>query len=279
MGPTLRVVDDLGAELEQVVHRPRDELLVARDRRRRHHDGVTLLHRDVAVVAERHPRERACRLALAARRDDAELVIGELANLVRADDRALGVLEVPELARRFRVVLHRTADDRRLSSPRRRDLHDLPDARDVRSEGRRDHATGRARHDRVEHLRHMSLGLCIARYLRAGRVRHQEEDAFRRDCGEAREVGLPAVDRRVIELPIARVHDGPVRSVDGHADRVGNAVADVVRVAAEIADAERSPRRDLAVCRALRELVLFQLRADEPDGQLGAVDRDVEEVA
>src|SRR5207245_11602447 len=98
---------------------------------------------DVPMVAERHPRECARRLALAAGRDDAELVIGELANLVRADDRALGILEVPELARGLRVVLHRAADDRRLSSPCRRDLHDLADARAVRSERGRRHADGR----------------------------------------------------------------------------------------------------------------------------------------
>src|SRR5438094_591134 len=140
-------------------------------------------------------------------------------------------------------------------------------------------ATWRARHDRVEHLRHVSLGLRVAGHLGAGRVRHQKENALRRDGGEAREVSLPAVDRGVVELPIARVHDGPVRGVDGHADRVGDAVADVVGVAAEIADAERSPRRDLAERRALREFVLFQLRADEPDGELGAIDRDVAEVA
>src|SRR5438128_1654149 len=115
--------------------------------------------------------------------------------------------------------------------------------------------------------------------LGAGRVRQQEENTLRGDGGEACEVSLPTVDRGVVELPIARVHDGPVRGVDGHADRVGDAVADVVGVAAEIADAEWSPRRDLAERRALREFVLFQLRADEPDGELGAVDRDVEEVA
>src|SRR5216683_4578817 len=130
MRTALRVVDDLGAELEEVVDGPRDELLVARDRRRRHDDGVAFLHRDVSMVAERHPRERARRLALAPRRDDAELVVGELADLVRADDRAFRVLEIPELARGLGVVLHRAADDGGLSAPRVRDLDDLPDAGD-----------------------------------------------------------------------------------------------------------------------------------------------------
>ena len=53
--PALRVVDHLGAELEEVVDRPRDELLVAGDRGRRHDDGVAFFDRHVAVIPERHP--------------------------------------------------------------------------------------------------------------------------------------------------------------------------------------------------------------------------------
>ena len=83
----------------------------------------------------------------------------------------------------------------------------------------------------------------------------------------------------MVELPVARVDDRPLRGVDGHADRVGDAVADVVRVAAERADAERRPRRDLDHDRLVGELVLAELRADEPERELRAVNRHVREVA
>jgi hypothetical protein len=53
--PDAGVVDDLRAELEQVVDRAAHQLLVTRDGRGRHDDGVAVLDRDVAVVAERHP--------------------------------------------------------------------------------------------------------------------------------------------------------------------------------------------------------------------------------
>jgi len=56
-------------------------------------------------------------------------------------------------------------------------------------------------------------------------------------------------------------------------------VADVVRVAAERADAERRTGRDLAEGRALGELVLAKLGADQPDRELRAVDRNLEHVA
>src|SRR5207249_12291849 len=101
----------------------------------------------------------------------------------------------------------------------------------------------------------------LARLLGARRVRHQEKHALRRDRREACEVGLAAVDGGVVELPVTRVHDGPVGSLDGDADRIGDAVADVVRVAAEAADGERPTGLDLAEGRALRELVLLQFRA------------------
>src|SRR2546430_772675 len=159
--PALRVVNHLRAELEEVVDCPRDELLVTGDGRCRHDRSVALFHRDMAVVAERHPRERAGRLALASGRDDAELVVGELADLVRADDGAFRILEVAKFARRLGVVLHRAADDRGLSTPRGSDLDDLADARDVRCECGRDHAARRARHDGVEHLGHVALRLRV----------------------------------------------------------------------------------------------------------------------
>src|SRR5712691_923625 len=54
VGPNARVVDDLRTQLEEVVDGAADELFVAGDGRRRHDDGVAVLHRDVPVVAEGH---------------------------------------------------------------------------------------------------------------------------------------------------------------------------------------------------------------------------------
>src|SRR6266542_3322361 len=169
--PARAVVDAVGAAFEQVVDGAAHELLVARDRVRRHTARVAVLHGDVAMVAKRHARQRARGLALATGRDDADLMIGQLRELRRMHDRALRVLEVAEVARGLRVVLHRPPDDRGPATPGVRDLDDLLDPRDVRRECRRDHAAGSARHDRVEDLADMSLGRRVARDLGAGRVR------------------------------------------------------------------------------------------------------------
>src|SRR5204863_6104029 len=120
---------------------------------------------DVTVVAERHARERARRLALRAGRDDADLVVAELVDLLRVDERALGELQVAELARGLRVVLHRAPDDRGPPAPYGRDLDDLLDPRDVRGEGRDEDAPLRAREDRVEQLADVPLRRCVARHL------------------------------------------------------------------------------------------------------------------
>jgi len=128
-----------------------------------------------------------------------------------------------------------------------------------------------------EHLRDVSLGLRVARDLRARRVGHEQEDALRGDRREPSEVGLTSVDRRVVELPVARVHDRAVRRFDGQADRVRDAVTDVIRVTAQATDGERCTRCDLAERGFLRELVLAQLGADEPERELGPVDRHVHE--
>ena len=183
-------------------------------------------------------------------------MVRELADLVGMDDRPLRILEVSELAGRLGVVLHGAPDDRGLSSPRRGDVDDLPDARDVRRERRRDHAAGRPRHDPVEHLGNVTLRLRVPRDLGARRVGHQEEDALRGDRREAREVGLAPVDGGVVELPVARVDDRAIRGLDRDADRVGDAVTHVIGVALDRADGERAARRDLVERGTVGELVL-----------------------
>src|SRR5437899_263389 len=75
MRPRRGIVNDLRAELEEVVDRAGDELLVPRNRRRRHDDGITFLDGDMTVVPEPHSRKLARRLPLVAGRADAALLV------------------------------------------------------------------------------------------------------------------------------------------------------------------------------------------------------------
>jgi hypothetical protein len=86
VGPLDRVVVDVRSGLEQVVDRPGDVLLVARDRARADDDGVAGLDLDEAVVAVGHPGEARHRLALGAGRCDDELVVRHVLDPVLADD-------------------------------------------------------------------------------------------------------------------------------------------------------------------------------------------------
>ncbi len=109
-------------------------------------------------------------------------------------------------------------------------------------------------------LRRVSLGV--------RRVGEQQVDAAIAELGEPPDVGLQAVDRRVIELPVAGVEDAAGGRFDGQADCVG----DGVRHADEL-DAKRAELDCAGVGVGLSQLgrtqqaVLVELRLDEAERQ------------
>ena len=84
------VVEDVGADLEQVVDRAPDDLLVARDRAGADDDRVTRLDLDPAVVAVGHARQAGHGLALGAGGGDHQLVVGHVLEPVLADTSCSG---------------------------------------------------------------------------------------------------------------------------------------------------------------------------------------------
>ncbi len=98
------------------------------------------------------------------------------------------------------------------------------------------------------------------------RVAEQQVDAPVAELGERPDVGLQPVDRRVVELPVARVQDATCRRLDHDRHRVG----DRVRHADEL-EPERpelhgpGSRVRLAQRRRRAEPVLVELRLDEPE--------------
>ena len=101
--------------------------------------------------------------------------------------------------------------------------------------------------------------------------RHRRSDAGA--AGDEDDVVRDVVGQGELALGLGQVHDLAERRVHGDPDGVGDGVADVVRLKLDLADAERLPHGDLAEVGALVELVLLQLRADESERQLRAVDR------
>src|SRR6266511_5019635 len=268
-----RVVEHVRACLEQVVDRAADVLLVAGDRAGADDHRVARLDLDEPVVAVGHPGEAGHWLALAAGRCDDELLGGDLADLVLADDLTCRVFQVAEIAGDPEVLLHRPADDGYLAIERRGGVQDLLDARDVARERGDDNPPVDRFHDLAEGIADGPLRRGIARVLGAGGVGQQADDALRTQPGQNREVGQLAVHGCVVELEVAGVDNRAHRRPQGKSHRVRNRMADPEGEDAERPDLELVPRLH-GYQRVVVELVLPDLVAQEAAGERAGIDRD-----
>ena len=122
--------------VDRLVHRS----LVAGDRRGREDHGVAVVQVHVRVIAVGHAAQRRERLALRPCRDDHELVVREVLDLLRAHQQTLRDVDVAEHAPDVRVLAHRAADQRDAPADRGRGIHHLLDPVDVRGEAGDDDA-------------------------------------------------------------------------------------------------------------------------------------------
>ena len=173
----------------------------------RHDDRVALPDLHLAVVAVGHARERRHRLALRAGAEHGDLVVAQLVEVGRLDQRALLDVGVAEVARDVEVLDHRAAHDGDLAAAGLGGVDDALQAVDVRREARHDHAAGRVADDALERGCDELLGLRDARALGVRGVGQHQVDAVGAEPRELGEIGRPAVDRRVVDLVVARVQD------------------------------------------------------------------------
>jgi hypothetical protein len=146
---------------------------------------------------------------------------------------------------------------------------------DVAREARDDHELARAGDDLVQDGADASLARRVPRLLGVRRVAEEQVHAPARLLRERVEVGRAAVERRLVDLEISRVQDGPVRRVD----RDRHAVGDRVRHAHE-AHRERPNGRALAddggaELGAFSNAVLLQLPLEQREGERRAVHREM----
>ena len=100
------------------------------------------------------------------------------------------------------------------------------------------------------------------------RVAEQQVDAAVADLGELADVGALAVDRRVVDLVVAGVHDPPARRLEDDGGRIGDRMRHADELDAERAELERLVAgRDLAQLGFAQQPVLVELRLDEPERQ------------
>ena len=121
-------IDNVRAELHQIVHRLGDQLLIARNWCCRDDNCITRHNRDLTVIRCCHARKRRHRLPLTARRHNDDLLRAEIVDLINADDRALRCIQITELKGDADDILHTASEDGDTAFVFDRRVNDLLDA-------------------------------------------------------------------------------------------------------------------------------------------------------
>ena len=135
----------------------------------------------------------------------------------------------------------------------------------------------RAREDFLERLDDLDLGSREAAAIDVRAVRKEREHTLRAELREAVQVEVLAIDRRLIDLEIARVHDRPGRARDRERHAARHAVRDPDELDDERPDGHLVPRPDRLEAILRVDAVLHELWLDQRKGHRRAVDRTVEE--
>jgi hypothetical protein len=221
------LVDHLRAPPRQPVDRAEHGVLVAGDQARGEDDRVALPDLDVLVVAGGHQRLSAeygspcCPVEITIR---SGAVVRDVLDL----DLELRVeVEVAEAPGDRHVLDHRPADEHGAAADLGGGVEHLLDPVDVRRERGDDHEPLGVADLVAQRASDGALGRDVAGHVGVGRVREQQVDALVTEAGEVRQVGGHAVDRGLVELEVAGVHDDPVRGPEREGAAVGDRVADL----------------------------------------------------
>ena len=267
------VVQHLRTGSRELVDRVVDAQLVTGYGLRRDDDRVAALDVDRGMVVVRDSRQRRHRLALAARAEDEHLVRRVVVERVGLHECVVRHVHVAERARDVEVLPHRAAHDAHLAAALERDVDRLLHAVDVRGERRDEHAALAQRDDLPEGLADEPLRARETGPLGVRRVSQHQVDAEVAELGETTDVGLEAVDRRVVELVVRRVEDAPAADLDDDAGVVGYRVRHPHELQAERPLLYRPVlRHHLDELRAVGQLVLSELRLDEAEREACADD-------
>ena len=127
--------------------------------------------------------------------------------------------------------------------------------------------------DRMEDRRtDLRLGLGEARDGGVGGVGHEQVDALLAELCERTVVGGNTVDRGLIELEVARVHNSTSRSLQEHAERAGDGVRRGEKLDGEAAEIDVAATLDLAEL-GCTDAELGKLALDEAEGELAGENR------
>ena len=169
---------------------------------------------------------------------------GIAAHVAVADLHAGRNPQVAEPLRDLRVVDHAAADERELAIELRGEVGENLHPVDARREHRDDDLALRAGEDLLEGVDDFQLRAAEPAPLDVGAVGEQHVHAGGAELRDAVKIDVLAVERRLIDLEVAGVHDHAARRLDGQRDAVGHAVRDAQELDDERADGDALARLD-----------------------------------
>ena len=138
-------------------------------------------------------------------------------------------------------------------------------------EARDEHATGSVLNNVPERSAHRGLAWGEAGDVGVRGIRKQQVNTLLGKLVDGVVVGRNAIDGRLVELEVARVHDGTGRRLDIEAERAGDRVRHREELEREAAEADAGAISDLAELRAL-DVVLGELALDHAKRELARED-------
>ena len=270
------VIDHVHALAEQLVDDPAHRHLVAGDGTGGDDDLVAGTHVHLLVGGEGHAVQGAHLLALGAGGDDDLLLRRQALEPVQLHEGVLGHLDIAQVGGDLHDVLHGPAGDGHLPAAGGRGVQHLLDAVDVAGEGGDDDALVTAGELPREGVAHGALAHGVAGALHVGGVGQQSQNALLAQLAEAGQVDDLCVDGGGVDLEVAGVDHGAHPGVDGEGHRVGDGVVHVDELHLELAGPDGHAGLHGDQLGGADQTVLLELQLDEPGGEPGAVDRDID---
>jgi hypothetical protein len=155
-------------------------------------------------------------------------------------------------------------------------IHGDADAMDGRREAGEQNLLARGGEDVVQARNNGFFARCKAGAVHVGGVLQQAEYTLLAEVGESLQVEGMAVGRRKIDLEVSGVEHDADRGVDGKRHAVDQRVRDPDGHDVEDSKREAAAGKDLDQLGVVKQAMLFELALDIGQGELGAVDRDVQ---
>ena len=169
--------DDVGTEAHEVINGAADAGFIARDRRSRNDDRIARHDADAAMVVGSHARQAGHGFALAARRQDEDLIIGITVQFIRFDEDAFGNVEIAQFNGNLDVVDHAAAEDGDFALELHCRIDSLLDTGNIRGECRQDNTAFCSAESLAESMADSRFRFGVARPFGIGAVRHEQQDA------------------------------------------------------------------------------------------------------